>query len=103
MRWLFASVVVVVAGAVGAFAVYRFSGDSGGSDRSRALIAAHELAGACDGSCHAADVQHVAGDVWKLTLMPNHICLTVHLNTYSPPPIGTSSLFGVPGVARTDC
>ncbi len=113
MRWAFASIVVIVAGAVGAFAIYRFSGGDSTSSRSEALIAAHELAGVCSGSCHAADVQHLTGDIWKLSLVFNRsdfslpsrsrICLNVHLDHYASPETNASTLAGIPGVAVTDC
>jgi hypothetical protein len=109
MRWLLLSVLAVVLGAVGGFAIYTFGWRDRGSgdERERALAHAHELAGLCfqtAKACHAADVHRVANGIWRVRIVTNgqpgrDRCFDIQLARFS---IDLAPV-RVDGVARVDC
>ncbi len=70
MKWLFLTVLVLVAGAVAAFAIYtwgwRETTDDREAERARAGLIARRIASEACETCEPGQLTHVAGTVWSV-------------------------------------
>jgi hypothetical protein len=90
-RWSFLAVLVVVIGAVAAFAVYAFGwhdGDSGSSSSRQVHAYAAAIAATCTGAaCQIKSLDHLGGDDWKVVLRNPRSgavgCLLIQTNRFA--------------------
>jgi hypothetical protein len=110
MRWLFLTVLVLVAGALGAFAIYAWGirESSESDERHRAAVFASELESACQGACHIRDLTQLTKGVWRLRLNNAtrtrlYACLAIHLDEFRPPIGGSRRFIDFEGIASIAC
>jgi hypothetical protein len=79
MKWLFLTVLVLVAGGVAAFAIYTFGwrDSEQAGDRARADLDAREL---CRG-CQPKGLKHRAGSVWEVYVRGS--CFLIDVERFS--------------------
>jgi hypothetical protein len=103
-RWGFLTALVVVGGAVAAFAIYTFGWrDDEGSSAERARAYAATLAASCDPhSCRVVRVSHISGNDWKVVLrVPatgRIVCAIIQTNRFAERASGDFA-----GAARMRC
>jgi hypothetical protein len=102
MKWAFGIVLVVVAGAVAAFAIYTWARNDS-VDKSRVEAYANVVAATCDPTpCEVTALSHVSGDAWKAVYHnPNSgavTCLLVQANHFAARNGGSFA-----GVTRMTC
>jgi hypothetical protein len=109
MKWVFLSLLVLVAGGVATFAIYTFgwrNGDNAEEDeRLTATAYAAEVAAACTteetAGCEVESVERAAPGIWRVQLDLERgadECYTLHLDDFRPLPGG-----GFEGVSFANC